>query len=1514
MPTAVIDGNLFEWRVRNASYIVGTSASKWDMPKGVKRMTLLSPTTAMPDHESSCPTERRKVKHQLNVRLLVGTLIVVAVLGPATYFWREFQITRTAGSFLSRADQLEKEAKWGEAAGHLFRYLQLRPDEANVRIRLAENFGKSAAKNVRLKSRAINLYYHALGVATEEQQLALRAPLADLLLESQQFSAAEKEAKKLLEGTPGDQKGLRLLALAHYGQHRPGILAPKSQDGISIGEEVEAALERDPGNVALARALAGIYRTEPLLLGESKQNLTENEREKLADGVINRMVETMLKKTPDDLDTLLLAAEHARQKAIQIMKQKASSNDAKKVAEKHLTAASEYYGHIVNEVAPQDERAYLGLGGIWLLRGKSDEAIKTWQKGLAVSNTESIQLNLCLAKALLAKGRIESAEIAVKALSDAVDKRIATLPRRWRLSLERSIHMLEGKCFAATGRHQEAIGRMKLVLAIRPSSAAEAAQAYQAEMLLGNAHASLNEWTAAAMAFERAVMLEPELLRPRVSAFVARATALDEAMAIRHYDMALNRSARAKNQTLTSAQRSERWYELAVACYQREAHLPKERRNWASLTTAMGVLMPIDGETSLTNAWRLAMLRASYLVVIGEENNREKGILDALKLLRQTEEQYATSVPFLQNLVLGYERLEAPEDADRVVEKLDSLTDKSVATYALRSNLHCLRRQYDKAREILTEGLATLPSSDHAALRQGLARVDLAEAQRRRLELFDQDQTNVEMISRFIDSAFEQRSLVEVRHWERALRDLEGDNSPHADYARVLQLLADTTAQKDARFLEGVELLSDIEQRLPNSPKIRMLRGMVLQTQGEPSKAIVAYQDAIRLGMKTASVYERLVALLGNAGQFDEAWTYLLQAKERGITSSRLPTLGIALAAGAKQLDRAEELARVAALKNPESASAKLNHAQILLVNKKPEEAEAAFREAIHRAPIDVRGYVALFSLYLQTGQKDLARQTLQQLEENVALGRSQLASVLAESYERLGNVEKAAANYREAQQLEPKNSVNQMRLADFLIRRDKKDEAETILRDVVSTNPRADAARYRLADILVARGGKGEWQEALKLLEQSGADADIFRLDRRLQALLLVRRAGRENIARAKELLEGLVFDTQNPSDAARLLLAQVYEAEIAQLRGIGDAEGAKDMRREARQQYVTVIERANPTPAHLALFVEFLTRNGEADAASRYLDRLEKLAPDSVGTTQLRARWLRDANRTKEIKPLVESLAGKLLKKIADDSSAEAQLALKIGNIYSGVALHREAEHWYRRLVALAPSGYAPLVTVLAKQSRMQDVIDVCTTAAQSDHSARPAALLASVLLTGKVSEDEVEQAEPLLKNALKNHPNDVELLLSLANLRFARKQMDMADMHYQRVIALDPKNLMALNNRATLLSEVPEKNEEALEMIDRAIELAGEQAAFLDTKAMILVYGGKPDQAIPLLEMAAYSAASDPRYHFHLAVALVRNGNLNKARAAMQAANRSDLRNQFLTEMDLRLLTELEEKLSN
>jgi tetratricopeptide (TPR) repeat protein len=309
------------------------------------------------------------------------------------------------------------------------------------------------------------------------------------------------------------------------------------------------------------------------------------------------------------------------------------------------------------------------------------------------------------------------------------------------------------------------------------------------------------------------------------------------------------------------------------------------------------------------------------------------------------------------------------------------------------------------------------------------------------------------------------------------------------------------------------------------------------------------------------------------------------------------------------------------------------------------------------------------------------------------------------------------------------------------------------------------------------------------------------------------------------------------------------------------------------------------------------------------------------------MRARWLRDQKRIAEVEPLVEGLAAKLLTRLnKENAGLEAQLARAVGDLYQRIELYSAAERWYRRLLKLSPGIYEPLAMSLAKQGRIQEAVALCQEAATGarvpgsteypgDESLRPALMLAAVLTSGKATLPDLDSAEPLLKKALESHKEQPDLLNCIAGIRVLRDQPNEAIGLYRKLLKQQPKNVGVLNDLATVLSEQPESENrrEAMECIERAIELAGPQAGLLDTKGMILYFDGKLDRALVELQAAVQTPNSDPRFCFHLAVVYGRLGQLDKSRAALQQARDADLEHQLLTKKDRQLLAELEKQLA-
>ncbi|MHC4178145.1 MAG: tetratricopeptide repeat protein, partial [Planctomycetota bacterium] len=365
---------------------------------------------------------KSKTSRMLNVPLLVGTLIALAVLCPAAYCWHLHQLGKTAGSLLQQAGRLEEEQEYAKAAAYIHRYLRLHPDDATARVRLAKTFDKGA-NDGRSKWRAAELHYRALGlghdVIDDATRRDLRCRLAELLIETAQFASAEKEAKELLKANDEVPQAWRHLASALYGQFRSGAFSARPQaegpwDAVPIIEAFDRAIELNPTEIQLAETFARICRDEERLCTEEKEALgkafvriclrgaepsaeekqgLDEERKQLADKVVDQMVaanpngpeaylarhlyriqykldgakddlESALDQGPKNLAVLLAAAEHARREVADAQQRKASADEIGKC----LDDASRYYGDAI-KVAPSDERAYVGLGDVLQAQG-----------------------------------------------------------------------------------------------------------------------------------------------------------------------------------------------------------------------------------------------------------------------------------------------------------------------------------------------------------------------------------------------------------------------------------------------------------------------------------------------------------------------------------------------------------------------------------------------------------------------------------------------------------------------------------------------------------------------------------------------------------------------------------------------------------------------------------------------------------------------------------------------------------------------------------------------------------------------------------------------------------------------------------------------------------------------------------------------------------------------------------------------------------------------------------------
>lgn len=107
------------------------------------------------------------------------------------------------------------------------------------------------------------------------------------------------------------------------------------------------------------------------------------------------------------------------------------------------------------------------------------------------------------------------------------------------------------------------------------------------------------------------------------------------------------------------------------------------------------------------------------------------------------------------------------------------------------------------------------------------------------------------------------------------------------------------------------------------------------------------------------------------------------------------------------------------------------------------------------------------------------------------------------------------------------------------------------------------------------------------------------------------------------------------------------------------------------------------------------------------------------------------------------------------------------------------------------------------------------------------------------------------------------------------------------YERVIALDPHNTLAMNNLAYLLAEEGIRLRQALRLASNAVMLEPDNGVYLDTLGWVHYKLGNYELARQLLEKAIATGVDEPEVYRHLAEAYRKLGYEAKAREMLEKA---------------------------
>jgi tetratricopeptide (TPR) repeat protein len=601
----------------------------------------------------------------------------------------------------------------------------------------------------------------------------------------------------------------------------------------------------------------------------------------------------------------------------------------------------------------------------------------------------------------------------------------------------------------------------------------------------------------------------------------------------------------------------------------------------------------------------------------------------------------------------------------------------------------------------------------------------------------------------------------------------------------------------------------------------------------------------------------------------------------------------------------------------------------------------------------------------VRTGRTALARKVIFEAIEKVPPEPLELRPLtLAILYETVGDLESAEQQFQQAYQRDPRNLRVINEQINFYIRTSQHDKARAQLARLMDDNSGMSQAvrdAARRTDALLLAAGSKTYEEVAKALSLLGADADLSKVpvaDLRAQASILTRSRLRRDQIRLLKVLEEI--SRQDPLTLVeRVQQARLYELtdrwheaypiyrKLMEERNqnplvlaafINAVVSRKTPDRRLLDEANVALQRlevAEPNAFRTAIararVLHAEGRSGEAvPVLTSFLTNLESVKPtdvlrefvrqgrvsDAVQVLQRAAR-VNDAAASRKIAEDVQRLlnggdeqeALALLNRFVSASDVvdamQSEFIKFIAGLFELIEQPEAAESAYRQFVMHSTNPEAVLVLsgFLARRGRIDEALAICDEAEKTCRPTAVARVAIGVLRAGKPVPQQVKRVEQRIIEALNTAEEELaaNLSLSLADLRDFQGKFDEAASIYRRLLDKNESHVVALNNLAWIVSFRPVGKEAALELIDRAVLVAGPIPDLLDTRAVVYMNLDRPKEAIRDLEQALEEVATASIW-FHMALAQRAAGNLDKATEAFRKAEEAGLEARSLHPLEL------------
>ena len=194
------------------------------------------------------------------------------------------------------------------------------------------------------------------------------------------------------------------------------------------------------------------------------------------------------------------------------------------------------------------------------------------------------------------------------------------------------------------------------------------------------------------------------------------------------------------------------------------------------------------------------------------------------------------------------------------------------------------------------------------------------------------------------------------------------------------------------------------------------------------------------------------------------------------------------------------------------------------------------------------------------------------------------------------------------------------------------------------------------------------------------------------------------------------------------------------------------------------------------------------------------------------------------------------------------------------------------------------ARIASLMVEQGRIAEMQEhLANMRADNPERAGQITMIEAQVFVDRGMQDEVFD---LLDGALASDPNNVELLYFRAMTGQTFERLDILERDLYQIIEMDPQNADALNALGYTLTDQTDRHDEALGLIERALVIRPNEAAFIDSFGWVQYRLGNFSAAVEHLKRALTLFPND-EVASHLGEALWAHGHIKEAKNVWQEA---------------------------